>query len=118
MDLVVFLGSDRETWGQPTALINRGDWEKVLILKNKVVSGFPIPTNGELIEIDSDKPLSDLKDEIKEKLKKSLSNDFEVAVSIASGNGKEHMALISAIIGIPLGIKLVAFTKKGIEFLD
>jgi hypothetical protein len=118
MNLVVFLGSDKESWGQPTALINRGEWEKVVILKNKTVSGFPTPTNGEIIEIDSDKPILELRKDMQDKLRSAMTTDFEVAVSIASGNGKEHMSLISALIGIPVGIKLVAFTKNGIEFLD
>src|SRR3989344_7388640 len=116
MNLVIFLGADKETWGQPTALINRGEWEKIIIIKNKTVSGFPTPANGEIIEVDSDRPLLELKNDIKDKIKNSMSTDFEVAVSIASGNGKEHMSLISALIGIPVGIKLVAFTKQGIEF--
>ena len=118
MNLIVFLGSDKETWGQPTALINRGEWEKIIIIKNKTSSGFPTPNNGEMIEVDSDKPLLELKNEIRDKIKKIMTTDFEVAVSIASGNGKEHMSLISALIGIPVGIKLVAFTKQGVEFLD
>ena len=34
MELVAFLGEDKETWGQVNALINRGEWEKIIILKN------------------------------------------------------------------------------------
>jgi hypothetical protein len=44
--------------------------------------------------------------------------EFEVALSIASGNGKEHMALISALLSIPVGIRLVVYSKKGIEFVN
>ena len=39
---------------------------------------------------------------------------MEVAVSIASGDGKEHMALLSALINLPVGIKFVALTKDGV----
>lgn len=41
---------------------------------------------------------------------------MEVALSIASGTGKEHMALISALIDMPVGIKFTALTKDGIIF--
>ena len=42
---------------------------------------------------------------------------MEVALSIASGNGKEHMALQSALLGIPVGIRFTALTKTGIIML-
>jgi len=35
MELVAFLGDDKENWGQITGLINHGDWDKVIIVKNK-----------------------------------------------------------------------------------
>jgi len=41
----------------------------------------------------------------------------EVALSIASGNGKEHMALISALLSIPVGVRFVALTRDGIVYL-
>ena len=50
--------------------------------------------------------------------RKELSGDFEVAISLASGNGKEHMALISALLSIPVGIRLVVYTKEGIKYIS
>ena len=47
-----------------------------------------------------------------------MKNDFEIALSIASSTGKESMALISALLCIPVGIRLVAFTKNGIDFIN
>ena len=41
-------------------------------------------------------------DEILQKLRGKI-NGTEVALSIASGDGKEHMALISALINLPVG---------------
>ena len=59
----------------------------------------------------------ELKKEIMDKLKGRLS-EFEAALSLASGNGKEHMALISALLSIPVGIRLVVYTKEGVEFIN
>ena len=42
---------------------------------------------------------------------------MEVALSIASGDGKEHMALVSALINLPVGIRFAALTKQGVIFL-
>ena len=35
MELVAFLGSDKENWGQIVALINRAEWDKIILVKNK-----------------------------------------------------------------------------------
>ena len=58
----------------------------------------------------------DLKKEIIEKLKNKIEGS-EVALSIASGTGKEHMALISALLALPVGIKFVVLTREGIKEL-
>ena len=41
----------------------------------------------------------------------------EIALSIASGSGKEHMALISALMSVPVGVRFTALTKEGIIFM-
>lgn len=117
MELVAFLGADKENWGQISALIKKGEWEKVVIIKNKNVEK-PDFDGAETVTINSDKPLVELREEIMQKIKERIDGAFEVALSLASGSGKEHMAVISALLGIPVGIKLVAFTKYGIEFIN
>ena len=54
-----------------------------------------------------------MKDEFLKKLKGKFAGT-EVALSIASGDGKEHMALISALINLPVGIRFAALTKEGV----
>ena len=118
MELVAFLGDDKENWGQISALINRMDCEKIILVKNKNVSGFPKNEKCVEINIDSNSPLLELKKDIMDKTRSKIGGNFEVAVSLASGNGKEHMALISALLSIPVGIRLVVYTKNGIEFIN
>jgi hypothetical protein len=117
MELVAFLGTDKETWGQITALINRMEWDKIFLVKNKNAEEFAATKPCEIISINSDKPLVELKNDILDKLKGKLG-ELEVALSIASGSGKEHMALISALLTAPVGIRLVVFTKEGVEFIN
>ena len=116
MELVAFLGADKENWGQITALVKREKCDKVILVKNKSAEEFP-DSGSESIKVNSDAPLLDLKNEIMQKIKSRLGG-FEVALSLASGSGKEHMALISALLSIPVGIRLVVFTKKGVEFVN
>ena len=117
MELVAFLGNDKENWGQVTALLKREQWDKVILVVNKQAEGFPISGNVEIVKTDSEQPIMEMKASLLEKLKKKLSGEFEVSLSLASGNGKEHMALIGALLHIPVGIRLVAFTKNGVEHL-
>jgi hypothetical protein len=117
MELVAFLGNDKETWGQITGLINRGDWEKIILVKSKSSPDFSSTKKTETIIVDTTKPLTELKEEILLKLKPKFSG-FDAHLSIASGNGKEHMALISALLSLPVGIRLVVFTKNGIEVIN
>ena len=57
-----------------------------------------------------------MKQEILSKLQNKIKGT-EIALSIASGTGKEHMALISALLSIPVGIRFTALTKDGIIFM-
>lgn len=118
MYLVALIGKEKESLGQISALVNRFEAEKIILVKDKSVEEFPQNENCEIVEINSDKDLFTLRDEIEIKLKKYLSSQFEVALSIASGNGKEHMAVLSALLRIPVGVRIVAFTKNGVEYLS
>jgi len=117
MELVAFLGQDSQTWGQVTGLINKGEWEKIILVKTSDSKNYPNPPKSEEIIIDSSKTLLDLKSDLLTKLKPHLSG-LECSLSIASGSGKEHMALISALLSLPVGIRLAVFTKKGVEFIN
>ena len=49
--------------------------------------------------------------------KKSLDGkiyDLDVALNMVSGTGKEHMAILSALLKLGLGIRLMAVTKNGV----
>lgn len=118
MEFVAFVGKDKENWGQVKGLINRLQNESIMIVRDKSVEGFPVSSNMQVVSIDSSKPILELKDELMHLLKPRLSGDFEVSLSLASGSGKEHMALISALLSIPVGIRLAVFTKDGIEYIN
>ena len=69
-------------------------------------------SNIELIVVDSRQDLKTLIEEIKTKLKDKPEGP-EVALNLASGDGKEHMALLSAIMQLGLSFRLVALAKDG-----
>lgn len=113
MELIALLSKGKGTWGQVAGLMNHGDWEKVILLGDDFAKQFTHSKNFEFIKIDLNKKLKELQSEIKEKLKGKIDGT-EVALSIASGDGKEHMALISALINLPVGIRFAALTREGV----
>jgi len=113
MELVALLSIGKGTWSQISGLINHGEWDKVIILGDEFAKKFSSEKKFEFIKVDLNKKIKDLKEEFLKKLKGKL-NGTEVALSIASGDGKEHMALISALINLPVGIRFAALTREGV----
>ncbi len=115
MELVCFLGSGKGSWGQVAGVINRGDWENIIIIGDEFAKKFTSEKDFEFIEIKSS-GIIDLKEDLMKKLRGKIRGT-EVALSIASGDGKEHMALISALLSLPAGIRFTVLTKDGIIFM-
>ena len=113
MELVALLSTGKGTWAQVSGLLKYGDWENVIIIGSEFAQKFTSDKKFEFIRVDLDKRIADLRDEIKEKLQGKIKGT-EVALTIASGDGKEHMALISALINLPVGIRFAALTKEGV----
>ncbi len=111
--LIACIGTDPKTWEYIDRLINGAAWESVYLLAAHGVAYSPSkPAN--IITIDTKQPLQSVIGEIKTRLDGKII-DTEVAVNMSLGSGKEHMALISAIIKLGLGIRLVAYTLEGVK---
>lgn len=117
MELIALLSSGKGTWGQVAGLVNREKWDKIILITDvffkSSVGEFNFSKNAELVIVDFNAGIKESIAELKEKLKGKIQG-IEVALTIASGSGKEHMALISALLQLPVGIKFVALTKDGI----
>ncbi len=113
MELVALLSTGKGTWAQVAGLMKHGEWEKIIVIGDEFAKKFISDKEFEFIKVDLDKKLKDLRDDISKNLKGKIKGT-EVALTIASGNGKEHMALISALINLPVGIRFAALTKEGV----
>ncbi len=115
-ELIAVLSTGKGTWGQVSGLMKKGEWENIILLGPDYAKDFKMEgISFDFIEFDSEKSLLALKEEFTKKLKEKIKTDsMEVALSIASGSGKEHMALISALLSIPVGVRFTALTKDGI----
>ncbi|MEK6840596.1 MAG: hypothetical protein AABX79_01445 [Nanoarchaeota archaeon] len=115
MELVALLSTGKGSWGQVSGLLKHEEWDNIIILGSEFAQKFTSDKKFEFIKVDLDKRITDLRTELMEKLKGKIRGT-EVALSIASGDGKEHMALISALINLPVGIRFVALTKDGVIY--
>ena len=117
MELVALLSTGKGTWGQVAGLMQKGEWEKIIVVGPAFAKDFQVhDVPFDFIEFDPNKNLIQLKKELSTKLKGKFAG-LEVAVSIASGSGKEHMALQSALLNLPVGVRFTALTKDGVVFL-
>ncbi len=118
-ELIAFLSSGKGTWGHVSRLMdgmNNQQWEQIYLLTNQFGKEkfTPEKKNVELIALSEDIGLRELRDEILDCITKKVKGN-EVAVNFISGTGKEHMALLSALIKSGKGFRMIALTKDGIE---
>jgi len=116
-DLIACLSSGEKSWTHVERLLKEGDWSKTIIITNEHGrKTFKPAKNTDFVVVDFQKPVFELIEGIKNGLK-GKTTDLEVALNLVSGNGKEHMAILSALLKLGLGIRLVAVTKDGIKEL-
>ncbi|MEK6883777.1 MAG: hypothetical protein AABY22_29380 [Nanoarchaeota archaeon] len=117
MELVALLSRGEGTWAQVAGIIKSEEWENIILIGEEFARNFKVEGNKPctFIELKS-RRLVELKQEIHEKLQGKI-HGTEVCLSIASGDGKEHMALISALLSLPVGVRFTALTKDGLVML-
>jgi hypothetical protein len=115
MELVALLSTGEGTWGQVAGLAGKEEWDNIILIGNSFAKKFTLEKKHEFIEV-TQKTLVNMKQEIMDKLKGKIKGT-EVALSIASGDGREHMALISALLSLPVGIRFTALTKEGVVYM-
>ncbi|MFH0979174.1 MAG: hypothetical protein V1837_07810 [Candidatus Woesearchaeota archaeon] len=112
--LIACVSTGQGTWVHVYRLIKQENWDKVYIITNEFGSGkFEKGQNTEIITVDFNKEIGMLVEEIQAKLQGKIT-DFEVAVNIISGTGKEHTAIIAALIRLGLGIRFAIAGEQGI----
>ena len=88
MEFIGLISSGKGTWGQVSGLMKQGEWEKIIILGPSYAKDFTLlGIEFDFIEFDQNKNLLALKKEFSKKLEGKIDG-LEVALSIASGNGK------------------------------
>ncbi len=114
-ELVAILSTGKGTWSQVIKVINSEEWDKIYLITNEFgANTFKKQENMEFIVINTNESIELIIDHIQEKLKNKLSGP-EVALNFVSGTGKEHMAVLSALLKMGLGIRLIIHTVNGLK---
>jgi len=116
-ELITCLSTGKGTWGHVSRLIQDGEWEKVFLITNDFgKENFSAEENSEFLVVDPNQGLRELRDNMYNQLKDKITGT-EVGINIVSGTGKEHMALVSAVLKLGVGVRLVALTQEGVKEL-
>ena len=114
-ELVCVLSTGKGTWAEVAKIISSHDWENVVIITDEFgMQNFRKKENMELIQLNVNESIELLIEKLEKELKEKLKGT-EVALNLTSGTGKEHMALLSAMLKLGLGIRLVTYTVSGIK---
>ena len=115
--LISCLSTGKGTWGHVNRIIDDGKFDRIFLITNEFgKENFSKKDNTELIIVDASQGMKELRDSIERQLK-GLNLENEIGVNFVSGSGKEHMALISALLKLGVAIRLIALTKDGVEEL-
>lgn len=104
--LIASLSTGKGTWGHVSRLIDQADWKKIILITNDFGrEKYSNDKEFELIVIENNKPAEELALDIKNALEGKIEG--EVAVNFVSGAGNEHMAIMSALMHLGIGFRLV-----------
>ena len=94
-------------------LINEAEWDRIFVITTpEIKKKHSFHKEVLFIFVDPKSPIDEYVEEIRSNLKGFF---LEVGVNLVNGNGKDHMALLSAVMKAGLGFRLVAVTKNGVE---
>lgn len=120
--LVGLLSSGKGTWVNMISIIGSRQWEKVFLITNSFgMERFENRFGAEMLCVDFDSPAPTLRDEMAAFLKSRLQDKagfFDIALNLSSGSGKEHMALLSALLSVGVGIRLVDFDRGSGQLVE
>lgn len=106
-DLVACLSTGKGTWTEVIKLIQTGTWDNVYLITNQFgKDNFKADEKTKLIVINDFESIEKISQTIYNNLKGKIAWT-DIAVNFVSGSGKEHMALLPALLKLGVGIRIV-----------
>lgn len=116
--LIAGLSIGKGTWSEVTRIMNSQQWSKIFLITNEFgKDNFKgVDSRVELVMINSFLETSAMVEQIKAQLQGKIT-DFEVGLNVVSGSGKEHMAIVEAVLELGLNFRLVTVNNGQVETL-
>ncbi len=114
--LIACLSVGKGSWAQVAELVQAEEWEATFLVTNQFgaqkfsVEGHQV----NFIIVDPDAEIKSIVEQIKKQLEGKIL-DTQIALNLISGTGKEHMAILSAVLQMGLGIRLICTKEGGCE---
>ena len=107
--LVACVGIGKGTWTEVIQLIENEEWDNVFVVTNEFgAEKFRTKKPFKTVLVPANSSIAEMEKRIREQLREHIGLG-DVGVNIVSGTGKEHMALISALLKLGAGIRLVSW---------
>lgn len=114
-ELIVCLSTGKGTWVPVINLIENNEWDQIFIIGNEFArEKFNPKKPVEFIIVDSRMSSKQMVEIIKSQLENKIKG-LEVALNLTSGTGNEHMAIMSAILKLGLGVRFVTSSQTGVD---
>jgi hypothetical protein len=116
--LIIILSSDIKNWKFVTSTIKSENWNEIIaICDDFAYNNFSATiSNFKKVRFDK-KSLENSFDYLSDYLKKEIL-DFEVALDLSSGSGRENMLLVSSVLRAGLGIRFVYSDESKLKEFD
>lgn len=105
-DLIACLTTGKGSWSEVVKIINSEKWDNIFLVTNDFGKEKFKHEKAQLIVVNDSMSASAMCDAVHNFLKGKVQF-CDVAVNLSSGTGKEHMALITAVLRTGVGIRLI-----------
>ncbi len=112
-ELVASIGNDTGKM-HVEKLISSYSWDNIIIVKFDGEEFAGIEKKHKLISVNKNLTSEQLAEHLKKELQTQIKGT-QIGINFFSGSGKLHMAMMSALLKLGLGIRLVVVTPEGIK---
>ena len=116
--LVTLLTSGKGTWSEVANIMRIENWNKIIIITNQFGSEtFQKKENMHFIIINENDTAKQIQEQLVPEFKEHI-HDIETALNMSSGTGKEHMAVLSALLKSGVGIRVITHNTADNSILE
>ena len=115
--LIASLSTGKGTWAEVNRIMQSQRWDTIFLITNQFgKENFTTQSNVQLVVVDTNLDPTPLCELILQELRGKIT-DFDVALNLVSGSGKEHMAILEAVMELGLNFRLVSLNKGQFEVM-